>query len=102
MPERTIAQDPAVSAPSLETPRTLTFAELQTFIELGKMDEIPINKHIPDALNVGLPTIVLTSDRILIAWPLAGYSPQSVKCCSMHKSPGNSLYNQNNVRTSHN
>jgi len=34
--------------------RTLTFAEIQALIEQGKTDEIPNNKHIPDALNVGL------------------------------------------------
>jgi hypothetical protein len=39
---------------SLETPRTLTFAELQALIEQGKTDEIPNNKPIPDELNVGL------------------------------------------------
>lgn len=33
-------------------PKTLTFAELQTLIEQGKTDEIPNNKHIPDAINV--------------------------------------------------
>ncbi|KAH9974279.1 cytochrome P450 [Lactifluus volemus] len=35
-----------------ETPRTLTFAELQTAIEQGKIAEIPNNKHIPDVLNL--------------------------------------------------
>jgi hypothetical protein len=42
-----------------ETPRTLTFAELQTAIEQGKIDEIPNNKHIPDVLNVGFSSLVL-------------------------------------------
>ncbi|KAI0252852.1 hypothetical protein BJV78DRAFT_1124107 [Lactifluus subvellereus] len=49
------AQDPAVS-PNLETPRTLTFAELQTLIEQGRTDEIPNNKPIPDALNETPPS----------------------------------------------
>ncbi|KAI0267404.1 hypothetical protein BC834DRAFT_76507 [Gloeopeniophorella convolvens] len=35
-----------------EVPRTLTFAELQALIDQGKTDQIPNNKHIPDALNV--------------------------------------------------
>ena len=35
-----------------EDPRTLTFEELQSLIEQGKMDEIPNNKHIPDTINV--------------------------------------------------
>jgi len=52
IPGATTAQDQAVSPPILETPRTLTFAELQTLIEQGKTDEIPNNKHIPDAINV--------------------------------------------------
>ncbi|KAI0301268.1 hypothetical protein BC826DRAFT_1101896 [Russula brevipes] len=40
----------------LETPRTLTFVELQTLIEQGKTDEIPNNKHIPDAINEAPPS----------------------------------------------
>ncbi|KAI9464000.1 hypothetical protein BJY52DRAFT_1250910 [Lactarius psammicola] len=36
--------------------RTLTFAELQALIEQGKTDEIPNNKHIPDALNDAAPS----------------------------------------------
>ena len=52
--DATTAQDQpqAASPPILETPRTLTFAELQTLIEQGKTDEIPNNKHIPDIINV--------------------------------------------------
>lgn len=34
--------------------RPLTFAELKTLIELGKTDDIPNNKPIPDTLNVSL------------------------------------------------
>ena len=49
VPEDTTAQ-PGVPVAA----RTLTFTELQTLIEQGKTDEIPNNKHIPDALNVGL------------------------------------------------
>ena len=32
--------------------RVLSFAELKSLIELGKTDQIPNNKHIPDAINV--------------------------------------------------
>lgn len=35
--------------------RILTFAELQELIELGKVDQIPNNKVIPDKLNVCFP-----------------------------------------------
>jgi len=34
--------------------RSLTFAELKTLIELGKTDDVPNNKVIPDVLNVNL------------------------------------------------
>jgi hypothetical protein len=47
-----------------ETPKTLTFAELQALVEQGKTDEIPNNKHIPDAINVVFIFIVL-SDEVL-------------------------------------
>ncbi|KAN0139246.1 hypothetical protein V8E53_002747 [Lactarius tabidus] len=38
------------------TARTLTFTELQALVEQGKTDEIPNNKHIPDALNDAPPS----------------------------------------------
>ncbi len=44
--------------------RTLTFAELQALIEQGKTDEIPNNKHIPDALNVGLTWLLSSLVRM--------------------------------------
>jgi hypothetical protein len=47
------------SAAVAETPRTLTFAALQTAIEQGKIDEIQNNKRIPDVLNVGFSSLVL-------------------------------------------
>ncbi len=53
-PETTVIQDQEVSPSIPEAPRTLTFAELQSLIEQGKMDEIPNNKHIPDTINVVL------------------------------------------------
>jgi hypothetical protein len=49
----------------LETPRTLTFVELQTLIEQGKTDEIPNNKHIPDAINVLWVCCVALGDDVL-------------------------------------
>ena len=52
--EATTAQPEEVAA------RALTFAELQTLIEQGKTDEIPNNRHIPDALNVGLNSYSVT------------------------------------------
>jgi hypothetical protein len=51
-PEATVTQNQVVSPSMPETPRTLTFAELQSLVEQGKTDEIPNNKHIPDAINV--------------------------------------------------
>ena len=53
-PEDTVTQNQEVSpsTPASETPKTLTFAELQSLVEQGKTDEIPNNKHIPDSINV--------------------------------------------------
>ncbi|KAH8981927.1 hypothetical protein EDB86DRAFT_3086629 [Lactarius hatsudake] len=42
--------------PTAQAARTLTFAELQALIDQGKTDEIPNNKHIPDALNDAVPS----------------------------------------------
>jgi hypothetical protein len=53
-PEATVIENQEVSQSIPEAPRTLTFAELQSLIEQGKMDEIPNNKHIPDTINVVL------------------------------------------------
>ena len=44
------------SAKSADETRILTFAELQELIETGKVDQIPNNKTIPDALNVAPPS----------------------------------------------
>ena len=38
--------------PTEETPRILTFSELQELITQGKTDQIPNNKIIPDAIHV--------------------------------------------------
>jgi hypothetical protein len=98
IPEAATAQDQAVSPPILETPRTLTFAELQTLIEQGKTDEIPNNKHIPDVINVvSISYAVLGNNMLSIIFydrrPLpASRSPHSAK------SPGSSHCNQNDVR----
>ncbi|KAF8270008.1 hypothetical protein EI94DRAFT_1430430, partial [Lactarius quietus] len=42
--------------PEVPVARTFTFTELQALIEQGKTDEIPNNKHIPDALNDAPPS----------------------------------------------
>ncbi|KAF8497538.1 hypothetical protein F5888DRAFT_1613658 [Russula emetica] len=55
-PEATVIQDQEVSPAIPEASRTLTFAELQSLIEQGKMDEIPNNKHIPDTINEAVPS----------------------------------------------
>ncbi|KAH9035012.1 hypothetical protein EDB85DRAFT_949862 [Lactarius pseudohatsudake] len=46
----------ASEVPTAQAARTLTFAELQALIDQGKTDEIPNNKHIPDALNDAAPS----------------------------------------------
>ncbi|KAH9968089.1 hypothetical protein BC827DRAFT_469159 [Russula dissimulans] len=48
---RTVFPDPGV-----ETPKTLTFAELQALVEQGRTDDIPNNRHIPDAINEAPPS----------------------------------------------
>jgi len=50
IPEATTEQ------PEVPVARTFTFTELQALIEQGKTDEIPNNKHIPDALNDAPPS----------------------------------------------
>jgi len=42
--------------------RTLTFAELKELIETGKVDQIPNNKVIPEALNVSAATFPNRND----------------------------------------
>ncbi len=65
IPEATTAQDPP----------TLTFAELQTLIEQGKTDEIPNNKHIPDAINVvSISYAVLGNNMLNIIFTTGGPS----------------------------
>ncbi|KAH9064610.1 hypothetical protein EDB87DRAFT_1598359 [Lactarius vividus] len=46
----------ASEVPTAQAARNLTFAELQALIDQGKTDEIPNNKHIPDALNDAAPS----------------------------------------------
>jgi hypothetical protein len=45
----TVPKDPT---PAAEESRALTFAGLKDLIERGKTDQIPNNKHIPEAINV--------------------------------------------------
>jgi hypothetical protein len=69
IPEVTTAQDQAVSPP------ILTFAELQTLIEQGKTDEIPNNKHIPDAINVvSISYAVLGNNMLSVIFTTGGPS----------------------------
>lgn len=39
-------------ASSPDESRILTFSEIKALIEQGKIDQIPNNEHIPDAINV--------------------------------------------------
>jgi hypothetical protein len=52
-----------------ETPRTLTFSELQMLIEQGKTDEIPNNKYIPDVINVVCIPYAVLGDDVLSPSP---------------------------------
>jgi hypothetical protein len=70
---------------SLETPKNLTFSELQTLIEQGETDEIPSNKPIADALNVGL---VLILYHISMTVPLVGDPSQPVERSATPKALG--------------
>ena len=90
-------QDQEVSPSIPESPRTLTFAELQSLVEQGKTDEIPNNKHIPDTINVVLVSFYVLSrlahdvhDRR--PHP-ASRTPRSVR------SPGSFHCNRNDVRS---
>ncbi|KZV75659.1 hypothetical protein PENSPDRAFT_646953 [Peniophora sp. CONT] len=44
------------SEPATEETRVLSFAELQELITLGKTDQIPNNKQIPDVLSDATPS----------------------------------------------
>ena len=95
--EATIIQDQEVSPSVFEAPRTLTFAELQSLIEQGKMDEIPNNKHIPDTINV-----VLTRYSILssLAHNFHDRRPYPVSRAPRNaKNLGRSHRSRNDVRT---
>lgn len=55
--DRHSASEATTAQPKLPlAARTLTFAELQALVEQGKTDEIPNNRHIPDALNDAAPS----------------------------------------------
>ncbi|KXN88438.1 hypothetical protein AN958_07344 [Leucoagaricus sp. SymC.cos] len=53
-----------------EEPRVLTFAELKELIESGRLDEIPNNKTIPNALNEASPS-QSTAERRKKPWEIA-------------------------------
>jgi hypothetical protein len=77
-----------VSVASPGTPRTLTFAEIQTLIEQGRTDEIPNNKRILDTLNVGLGSVYL---RLYLTDVATGRSiPPVSRALLSGKSPGKS------------
>lgn len=59
-----IPTPPLVDAPVSEETRVLTFAELQQLIETGKVDQIPNNKVIPEAINVSTVEIILTQSLL--------------------------------------
>ncbi|KAI9513473.1 hypothetical protein F5148DRAFT_7520 [Russula earlei] len=63
--ERACAQSISEAIPETghETPRTLTFSELQALIEQEKTNDIPNNKHIPDAINEAPPSQSKTPQR---------------------------------------
>lgn len=53
--ERSLRGTPEKTASASDAEaRILTFAELQELIETGKVDQIPNNKVIPEALNVSI------------------------------------------------
>ncbi|VDB96644.1 unnamed protein product [Peniophora sp. CBMAI 1063] len=49
--------------PPAEEPRALSFAELQELITLGKTDQIPNNKQIPDVLSEAAPSVSVEQPR---------------------------------------
>jgi hypothetical protein len=97
-PEATVIQQDQEVSPSIpKAPRTLTFAELQSLIEQGKMDEIPNNKHIPDTINV-----VLISYSILNCLAHNNHDRRpypATRAPRNAKSPGRSHLIRNDVRS---
>ena len=55
LPLTSTETDTRMPAPPTDEQRVLTFAELQELIETGRVDQIPNNKAVPDALNVSFP-----------------------------------------------
>lgn len=53
-----IPTPPSVDPPVTDETRVLSFAELQQLIETGKVDQIPNNKVIPEAINVSAVEII--------------------------------------------
>lgn len=70
--------------PEVAAARALTFAELQALVEQGKTDDIPNNKHIPDALNVGFKFLLSNLVRMFSV----GRPTQSVKRTAAQKALG--------------
>ena len=96
-PEATVIQDQEVSRSIPEVPRTLTFAELQSLIEQGKIDEIPNNKHIPDTINV---VLVAYSTLSCLAHNVHDRRPYPASRAPRNaKSPGRSHRIRNDVRS---
>jgi hypothetical protein len=81
-------QPPAPVTP--EIPKTLTFAELQALIEQGKTDEIPNNKHIPDAINVVYISYAILGENVIFTFTTrtTGDSSQSIDCPTAQKTLG--------------
>jgi hypothetical protein len=51
---------------SSSTADTLTFAELKDLIDQGKTNQIPNNRHIPDAINVRIFSHLVCDIRIYV------------------------------------
>ena len=82
--------DTRIPAPPTDEQRVLTFAELQELIETGRVDQIPNNKAIPDALNVSFQ-IFLSFWLIANVTRAAGCCPQRVYCVNTKETLGDEL-----------
>ncbi|TFY70488.1 hypothetical protein EVG20_g2511 [Dentipellis fragilis] len=82
-------QPEAAQVVTEEEPQHLTFSQLKELIEQGKTDEIPNNKKIPDALNVGPLLHFATSSELNIF--LAGGSSFGGEGAAEEETLGNSI-----------
>jgi hypothetical protein len=73
------------SHPTTSEFRTLTFAELKDLLEQGKTDQIPNNKHIPEAINAS-PDL-LWSPSSLTNYNLSQNAPPSESMAQARKKP---------------